>query len=51
MGPLRGFAGVPITLKSVHVLEFEDLDWFPGWLRTCMTNNIVTLDLPKQESP
>lgn len=31
------------SLKRVHVLEFEDLAWFPGWLRTCMTNNIVVL--------
>ena len=30
-------------MKRVHVLEFEDLQWFPGWLRTAMTNVIVVL--------
>ena len=30
-------------MKRVHVLEFEDLHWFPGWLRTAMTNVIVVL--------
>ena len=30
-------------MKRVHVLEFEDLGWFPGWLRTAMTNLIVVL--------
>lgn len=29
-------------MKRVHVLEFEDLPWFPAWLRACMTNVIVT---------
>ena len=28
-------------MKRVHVLEFEDLQWFPGWLRTALTNVIV----------
>ena len=42
-GTAKSLAGVTITLKRVHVLEFEDLDWFPGWLRTCMTNNIVIM--------
>lgn len=28
-------------MKRVHVLEFEDLRWFPAWLRTAMTNVIV----------
>ncbi len=28
-------------MKRVHVLEFEDLPWFPGWLRACMTNVLV----------
>lgn len=28
-------------MRRVHVLEFEDLPWFPSWLRTCMTNLIV----------
>ncbi len=30
-------------MKRVHLLEFEDLDAFPSWLRTCMTNNIVII--------
>jgi hypothetical protein len=30
-------------MKRVSVPEFEDLAWFPGWLRTCMTNNIVIM--------
>jgi len=28
-------------MKRVHVLELEDLSWFPSWLRTAMTNLIV----------
>lgn len=28
-------------MKRRHVLEFEDLPWFPSWLRACLTNNIV----------
>lgn len=28
-------------MKRVHVLEFEDCSWFPGWLRTSLTNIIV----------
>ena len=28
-------------MKRVHVLEFEDLPWFPTWLRTSLTNNLV----------
>ena len=31
-------------MKRVHVLEFEDLAWFPAWLRTLMTNLIVVLN-------
>lgn len=30
-------------MKRVHVLEFEDLRWFPSWLRTSMTNLIVVI--------
>jgi hypothetical protein len=30
-------------VKRVHLVEFEDYPWFPSWLRTCMTNNIVVL--------
>ncbi len=30
-------------MKRVHVLEFEDLTWFPNWLRSAMTNVIVVL--------
>jgi len=30
-------------MKRVHVIEFEDFNWFPSWLRTCMTNNIVII--------
>ena len=30
-------------MRRVHVLEFEDLHWFPTWLRTPMTNVIVVL--------
>jgi len=30
-------------MKRVHVVEFEDFDWFPPWLRTCMTNDLVVL--------
>ena len=30
-------------MKRFHALEFEDLENFPSWLRTCMTNLIVVL--------
>jgi len=30
-------------MKRVHVLEFEDLAWFPDWLRRPMTNLLVVL--------
>ena len=30
-------------MKRVHVLEFEDLEWFPAWLRAAMTNVLVVL--------
>jgi len=28
-------------MKRIQLFEFEDLNWFPNWLRTCMTNLIV----------
>ena len=28
-------------MKRRHVLEFEDLAWFPEWLRNCMTRVLV----------
>ena len=30
-------------MKRVEVMEFEDQSWFPSWLRSCMTNNIVVM--------
>ena len=30
-------------MKRVHVLEFEDLSWFPAWLRALMTNLLSVL--------
>ena len=30
-------------MKRIQLFEFEDFRWFPGWLRTCMTNLIVIL--------
>ncbi len=30
-------------MKRVHRLEFEDLAWFPVWIRACMTNVLVVL--------
>lgn len=30
-------------MKRVQLFEFEDLIWFPDWLRTCMTNLLVVL--------
>lgn len=30
-------------MKRVGVPEFEDFPWFPGWLRACMTHNIVIM--------
>ena len=30
-------------MKRIHLFEFEDLPWFPNWLRTCMTRYIVTI--------
>jgi hypothetical protein len=31
-------------MKRVQLFEFEDFQWFPGWLRTCMTNLIVVFN-------
>jgi hypothetical protein len=28
-------------VKRVHLFEFEDFPWFPGWLRDCMTRDIA----------
>ena len=30
-------------MKRVEIMEFEDQSWFPSWLRSCMTNNIVVM--------
>ncbi|NAS12659.1 hypothetical protein [Poritiphilus flavus] len=30
-------------LKRIQLFEFEDFEWFPGWLRSCMTRLIVIL--------
>ncbi|QCX02216.1 hypothetical protein FGM00_19615 [Aggregatimonas sangjinii] len=30
-------------MKRIQLFEFEDFDWFPNWLRTCMTNLIIIL--------
>ena len=30
-------------MKRVHLFEFEDLGWFPGWLRSCMTHLLALL--------
>ncbi|WP_421876406.1 hypothetical protein [Marinoscillum sp.] len=29
-------------MKRIHVFEFEDFQWFPKFLRVCLTNYIVT---------
>lgn len=31
------------TVKRIQLIEFEDLRWFPGWLRSCMTRLIILL--------
>ena len=28
-------------MKRIHLVEFEDLEWFPSWLRACMTRLII----------
>lgn len=30
-------------MKRLHLFEFEDFEWFPVWLRTCMTRYLATL--------
>ncbi|WP_114783389.1 hypothetical protein [Botryobacter ruber] len=30
-------------MKRIHLVEFEDLDWFPDWLRQCMTRLLVVM--------
>lgn len=30
-------------LKRIHLFEFEDLQWFPQWLRQCMTRLIIVM--------
>lgn len=30
-------------LKRIHLFEFEDLNWFPHWLRRCMTRLIIVM--------
>lgn len=30
-------------MKRIHLFEFEDLSWFPDWLRTCLTNLIIVM--------
>ena len=30
-------------MKRIHLFEFEDLKWFPSWIRICMTRLIVVM--------
>lgn len=30
-------------MKRVHLFEFEDLKWFPNWIRICMTRLIMVM--------
>ncbi|WP_207435766.1 hypothetical protein [Sabulibacter ruber] len=30
-------------MKRIHLFEFEDFPWFPGWLRTCLTRLMVVM--------
>lgn len=30
-------------MKRVHLFEFEDLRWFPDWIRVCMTRLIMVM--------
>ncbi|HSJ67041.1 MAG TPA: hypothetical protein VK921_05175, partial [Anditalea sp.] len=30
-------------MKRIHLFEFEDLEWFPSWLRSSMTRLIVVM--------
>lgn len=30
-------------MKRIQLFEFEDFDWFPAWLRSCITNLLTVL--------
>lgn len=30
-------------MNRIDLFEFEDLAWFPNWLRTCLTRLIVVM--------
>ncbi len=30
-------------MKRIHLFEFEDLLWFPSWIRSCLTRLIVVI--------
>ena len=30
-------------MKRIHLFEFEDLKWFPNWMRICMTRLIMVM--------
>lgn len=30
-------------MKRIHLFEFEDLKWFPNWIRICMTRLIMVM--------
>lgn len=30
-------------MKRIHLFEFEDYSWFPGWLRRCITRLILVM--------
>ncbi len=30
-------------MKRIHLFEIEDFNWFPGWLRACLTRLIVIM--------
>ncbi len=32
-----------MALKRMQLFEFEDFQWFPGWLRECLTNYLLTV--------
>ncbi len=32
-----------MAMKRIQLFEFEDFSWFPGWLRTALTNLIVVM--------
>jgi len=31
------------VVKRIHLFEFEDLKWFPNWIRICMTRLIMVM--------